>query len=240
VIMRRLARHFREENWFLVLVELLAVMLGLLGAFQLDNWKQERQAAAAERRYLGQLHTEVEIALPTIERRIQNPRLTLELVHQALEIVQQPKGNPGLSQDQCGALLDVSIIGWYPITLTTMQELISGGNLSLLQDGRLKSLLFELQASEESMRTFLQLIYSQQNSLTDLYPELLPRSIDTERNNVMACDTERMRGDRGFLNRLISNRGRYQAFLRRLEGELELVAKIDERLDHLLDLPHKN
>ncbi len=44
-----------------------------------------------------------------------------------------------------------------------------------------------------------------------------------------------MRADQAFINHLMSNIGRYEGMVRSLEGELEALRHIHDRLDVVLD-----
>ncbi|MCJ7556491.1 MAG: hypothetical protein MUP90_06200 [Gammaproteobacteria bacterium] len=238
MILRRLLQHTRETNWFLVIVDLLVVMLGLWGAFQLDNWKQHRQDAASEQFYLDQLHTELLTALTEQQQRLAENLDTLDSATQAALVLQQPAGGPELSPEQCRSLWLVSIRSGDPVVLTTMQELINGGNLSLLKDRELKTRLYQFQAQEESFRSYTEKLRSNQQSLPTFFPELLARSLDQDLRDVVVCDTEGMRPNRSLLNHVLANRGRFNGLVRGIKYEAELLAGLDKRLDYLLGLSH--
>jgi len=238
MILRRLLQHTRETNWFLVIVDLLVVVLGLWGAFQLDNWKQQRQDAASEQFYLEQLHTELVTALAEQQERLAESLDTLNTATEAALLLQQPAGGPRLSAEQCRSLWLVSIRTGAPVVLTTMQELINGGNLSLIKDRELKTRLYQFQAQEESYRSYSDKLRSNQQSLPTFFPELIARSLDQDLRDVVVCDTDGMRQDRSLLNHMLANRGRFNSLVRSIKEEAELLAGLDTRLDHLLGLRH--
>ena len=49
MFLKRLAGHIRKQDWFIVIVELLVVIVGLVMAFQVDRWRDE----VAERKLEG-------------------------------------------------------------------------------------------------------------------------------------------------------------------------------------------
>jgi len=238
MILRRLLQHTRETNWFLVIVDLLVVVLGLWGAFQLDNWKQQRQDAASEQFYLEQLHTELLTALAEQQERLAESLDTLNTATEAALLLQQPSGGPQLSDEQCRSLWLVSIRTGDPVVLTTMQELINGGNLSMIKDRELKTRLYQFQTKEESYRSYTDKLRSNQQSLPTFFPELIARSLDQDLRDVVVCDTDGMRQDRSLLNHMLANRGRFNGLVRSIKEEAELLAGLDTRLDHLLGLRH--
>jgi len=46
MILRSLTKHVKEQNWFAVLVDFLIVVVGILMAFQITNWSEQRTATA--------------------------------------------------------------------------------------------------------------------------------------------------------------------------------------------------
>lgn len=46
MILRSLTKHIKEQNWFAVLLDFLIVVVGILMAFQITNWSEQRTATA--------------------------------------------------------------------------------------------------------------------------------------------------------------------------------------------------
>ena len=79
MILARLSRPIREQNWFAVALEFVIVILGVVIGFQVTAWNEARQDRAAEQSILVQLHEEFEelqaIELAYLERTLQQRRL---------------------------------------------------------------------------------------------------------------------------------------------------------------------
>ena len=43
--LRSLTKHVRDQNWFAVFLDFFIVVAGILIAFQITNWNEERLAA---------------------------------------------------------------------------------------------------------------------------------------------------------------------------------------------------
>jgi hypothetical protein len=70
VILRRLARNLREQNWTAITIEFVLLVLGVFMGIQVANWNearnlQQRRAAALER-----MHGEIEANIDYLQRRI--------------------------------------------------------------------------------------------------------------------------------------------------------------------------
>lgn len=47
MILRRITQHVKEQNWFAVVLDFFIVVAGILIAFQVTNWNEQRQSKAA-------------------------------------------------------------------------------------------------------------------------------------------------------------------------------------------------
>ena len=150
-------------------------------------------------------------------------------------ILMQPVGSGELTDDQCLQIFWVSVLNWRPLTLTTLDEMVSSGVHSHLDDRELRALLFSLNAEMQNFSLYMQLVRDQQNILMDLYPDLLPRGVDENREASIECNTDGMRANQAFINHLMSNIGRYEGMVRSLESELEALRAIHDRLDVVLE-----
>ena len=59
MILKSLTKHIKEQNWFAVLLDFFIVVLGILLAFQVTNWNEERKAKFAEQAVINQLELEL-------------------------------------------------------------------------------------------------------------------------------------------------------------------------------------
>ena len=104
MILSRLSRAVREQNWFAVVLEFVIVVSGVLLAFQVSTWSQEAAERAYARDVLTRLHTELvslsEVRTPVLERRAESS----ELLTEAREIVMEIGEADALSEDHCVAI----------------------------------------------------------------------------------------------------------------------------------------
>lgn len=42
MILRRITKHVKDQNWFAVVLDFLIVVVGILIAFQITNWSEAR------------------------------------------------------------------------------------------------------------------------------------------------------------------------------------------------------
>lgn len=212
------------------------VVVGVYGAFQLERWGEERREGQREWILLEQLYNEIEVADPILEAQAQDRTKVLNEVSQVASILMQPVGSGELADDQCYQLFRISVLSWDPLTLTTLDEMVSSGVHSQLDDRELRTLLFSLKAEMQGFSDYIQLVRPQHNILMDLYPNLLPRGINADGESFIHCDTDGMRARQDFINHLMSNIGRYGGFVNLLQQQLDDLRNIHGKLDEVLEI----
>jgi hypothetical protein len=60
MLLRRLTKHIKEQNWFAVGVDFFIVVIGILIAFQITNWTAEQGRRQIEANYTERLHDDVD------------------------------------------------------------------------------------------------------------------------------------------------------------------------------------
>ena len=70
MLLRRITKHVKDQNWFAVSLDFLIVIAGILIAFQITNWNEARRASANERALLVQLQEEFEEIEFELEKQI--------------------------------------------------------------------------------------------------------------------------------------------------------------------------
>ncbi len=87
MILRRLGEAIAEQNWFVVIIEILVVVVGIFIGLQVDGWNAARKDRSDEQKYLQQLHTDVLLA-EELSSRVRSRRLDrLETVLTASDVL---------------------------------------------------------------------------------------------------------------------------------------------------------
>jgi len=77
MILRRIATGIKNQDWGVVLVELVVVVLGIFIALQVDNWQKERQDRQVERLYLQELLEDLQHDQNGLNNRIERSNIIL-------------------------------------------------------------------------------------------------------------------------------------------------------------------
>ena len=66
MLLRRISKHIREQNWFAVGLDFFIVVAGILIAFQITNWNEGRADRLVERHYLSTLENDAKTSIQNL------------------------------------------------------------------------------------------------------------------------------------------------------------------------------
>ena len=194
----RLGRHFREQDWFAVVVEVLVVIVGLMLAFQLDRWREQQIDRQDEHAYIDRLIVDIEEDIPTIETAIEIAELRLEFVNKLMAVAVDPRTALDQPAVFLAAVNQASFTFAPSLTRHTFDDLRTTGNMRLIRDSDIKDALFDYYGWEESQRQFRPiqisvefrhfelaagvLTHAQENYIQDHWLVVGRRNIDELRN----------------------------------------------------------
>ena len=148
MILRRLARHLRHDNWFTVILELVVVVVGLFLAFQLDRWYESQRSKSDLQAHLVSLtedFTENETRLTaaiSMGKQEMEAAITLR--------AEIRKDNPDLSVSELNQLISLtSSLPTFQAVDLAYRNLISSGTLADLLSSDLKKELADFYAAHE-------------------------------------------------------------------------------------------
>ena len=72
MLLRRITKHVKEQNWFAVGLDFFIVVVGILIAFQITNWSEARQQKAQTAQALNSIEAELSILLFLSSERLAN------------------------------------------------------------------------------------------------------------------------------------------------------------------------
>lgn len=139
MIIQKLASAIRRQDWFQVLVEVLIVIVGIFLGLQVQNWYEYQSDRQLEQVYLQRLLEDSDASLQALERNFTfGDRLTdsLETVNQLMLNHQVSEGNrKEFSELYYGSRGYASM----DVYLTTIDELISSGQVTLIQSQEIRN-----------------------------------------------------------------------------------------------------
>lgn len=153
-IFRRIRQRLLTENKFTKYIlyaagEVLLVMIGILLALQVNNWNTDKQNRKLERNFLKNLKVDLEIDLYNLDS-LSKDRISKS--ESAFKLLKLPGAN-SIQELITLDSLETNVYGWtsfIPRT-TTRQELISSGQLSLIQNDSIKALILILNQQNDKI-----------------------------------------------------------------------------------------
>jgi len=227
MILARITRAVRAQNWFAVALEFVIVIGGVVVGFQVTAWNGEQSARATEVRLLSQLEldvgAEIERKQNWIDVQIQN---NAQLAS-AIDLVQNPERGDAMTRDQCDAAWQSHIVVPYPSQLPTLDEIMAISGLASFRDPQLRSALLSYRSEMDEIRELNTSVQRDFVTTVDDFAEAMPRRLDIETNAIGAtCQLDLMRANQTLQNQLISNYGRADGLVRHAQRELALLEAV--------------
>ena len=158
MILRRVIKHFKNQEWTAIFLDFIIVVVGILIAFQITNWNEGRAEQRLERQYLERLRddlTRSKIAaiesIDTVQKQIDNQGVMVKAL-QACELNEatRPVFHEGLR----------TIGQTQPLSLVrgTLDELQSTGRTGLIRNLELRTAINDLLENYEDQAKILEFI----------------------------------------------------------------------------------
>ncbi len=145
MLLRRITKHVRDQNWFAVFIDFIIVVVGILIAFQITEWSEQRQEASLEIIYLNRLVVDLDETINYLDSQNQQQVKIKENIESALATL----NNSETSDQELIAATRLYIskgtaLGGFKVTRNTFDDLQSTGNLSLITNEELVKSLGQL------------------------------------------------------------------------------------------------
>ena len=148
MILRRLAEAIKSQNWFIVFIEVLVLVVGIFMGLQVDDWNQSRKDWAEERVYLEELLEDFEAnrtallgSTSALEEII--PAMTALLEQSALDT---PTWSVGELND---AFRNIHLMPTFFPVERAFANLIGSGDLKIIRNRELKNTLAQYFSATE-------------------------------------------------------------------------------------------
>ena len=152
MILRRVIKHFREQEWTAIALDFLIVVVGVFVGLQVNNWNAALGERAEEVYYLKTLAGDARVSMAAVSEQI------AFLEKQAAAQKRLARYSDGAEQDlttqDLDALIQVGIYELYTVSprQVTFEELKSSGKLPILKSPALRTKLQEVDAKIAKIR----------------------------------------------------------------------------------------
>ena len=126
-----------RNNWARYVLEAMVITFSIIGAFMLDNWKEEKQHRKEEQVILLGLKDEFLENLHDVDRNIKLNEGVINATYELINLIRIETWFE--DQDRIDSLIaSIYMFGTFDAHTGVTDELISGGKLSLIKDEKLK------------------------------------------------------------------------------------------------------
>lgn len=141
MILRRITKHLKDQNWFAVGLDFFIVVIGILIAFQITTWNEGRADDSRAEAYLERLSSDITTDIINAQRKLEFWSQVSDYGTRGLHYAETGQANGQSEWQLLLAFFQASQLDEFTVTDTTYQEMRSAGELSLIKDEGLRQTL---------------------------------------------------------------------------------------------------
>ena len=246
MILRRITKHVKDQNWFAVGLDFFIVVLGILIAFQITNWSEARQDRADEAIFLRDLHEDI---LRASQQSVRSGTLRFQgarNLESAVNIIFSDAPQRELTPSECVAVAYSFATYVGRSRLPSLIQLQTAGRTGIITDRELSRELAELTQRHDALDTVIREV--QFVHIVKKYPDIFPTktaltpaagSDELERDSYTECKLEDILANRALLTDIAFNADAFDAYMRDgFAPWVEQRQRVHDRVDVLLGISH--
>lgn len=230
----RVRDALRARDWLGLVLELAVVTIGVLLAFEIEQWGQQRNQAREERDFLERLYGENQASARELTELLQIHNTVIREVGAAIRAKDDPRQLAQMAQrPEFGCKIAYMQTAAYNDTAS--EEVLASGRLNLISDLELRSLVRQLAASQARGAAIaehgrMQLPYT----LPNLNP-YYSLTINESDEPICHVDWPGLARDRVALTSAARLVARHRLISNARQETLQLTRRVDERLACVLE-----
>lgn len=237
MILRRIGQAVRRQDWFVVFIELMIVVVGIYIGLQVDDWQQQREDRRDEQEFVARLHEDLLLSEELASRLLQRRLTLVEDLASATDVIFERVDRDVLTEEECSAIGNSRFFNIVISDLPSVTELLAAGRLDIIEDADLRFAVISLQQKSRAVQEMIPFHTLTRSDLPNQFPEIIPATsyYDEELGEYQqryGCDLQAMRESVGFRSGVSLNMDGYDAYLRDL---LRPWAEQFERVHALVD-----
>ena len=252
MILRRITKHVKDQNWFAVGLDFFIVVLGILIAFQITNWSEARKERVLEVAYMERLHKEV-MDLEFVREGLvfQRQKAAINLRDALTKLVDSDGGK--LTPAECHYLAHNPPTSNPTDDLPLIIELLSSGRFAIFTNKDVEKALGDYLITRNRARDSRSGVVADIPNLDENYPHLYEirgslagfwANVDEPTEEFFAalpitCDEDGMRANQAYLNELAYFESNFHYHTRDNRNVSRALAELHSILDGILGIEHE-
>jgi len=168
MILRRLGEAIAGQNWFIVLIEVLVVVIGIVIGLQVDDWNEARKEAARETVYLQRLLADTEEMIAQHTAHAERAHLWIEAVLVSLQALRTCNLEPEAEEAFELTLLNHQGLERLGVVRTSYDEMVASGALARIDDQKLKNRISAVFSQAVTAQEFIRYFTSDLGRASDI------------------------------------------------------------------------
>ncbi len=174
MLLRRVIEHVKEQNWTAIAIDFAIVVIGVFVGIQAQQWQQAWDERRLERVYLERILADITLSIETNQlniTRLEGLSNGQSLVVESLRRCELPENMKDAFAD---GVSDIAKVGPSVFVLSTMDEMLSAGQFSLIRSAEMRDALNGLARDAKY----------QANIFTAIYPQLAAAASTTSQRTI--------------------------------------------------------
>ena len=143
MIIKRIAQGIRNQDWFVVGVEVMVVVVGIFVGLQVTEWNEERKEVGRSGQIHDRLYNDLMEDASNLEERLVYWNKSAEYVEFAISFLETGQLEGHSYWEALLAIYQASNTWRFSVNRITYAELVSNGDLSLIRNDALRADLAE-------------------------------------------------------------------------------------------------
>jgi len=211
MIIKRLAEGFKTQDWFVVGIEIMIVVVGIFIGLQVDDWNTERENKRLAHKYIVRLHDGISVMIEREQVSVKRRKIEMVLLEEVSDNFHKISENFTMTSPHCRAIAGSHIFADTIDVPTAIKELLFTGRILLIDDDVLRANIINYISSIERYKQLRDDVQGDRNVLGRRYPELLSMAPQPEQ---ISCKFDEMVKSKAFINDFYDNLYRYRAYSR--------------------------
>ena len=142
MILSGMGTALRNQSWLTLVLELAVVVIGIFLGLQADSWNEARKDRVLEQQYLASLKADYQADIDELDESIALAKSRAQLGRVLISSIDKDRveGDPN---EFIWAVYSSFLLNYPSYTRATINDLLSTGNLQLIQDINLKAAIAE-------------------------------------------------------------------------------------------------
>ncbi len=179
MLLQKITKAFRKQEWSSVVVEFFIVVVGIFVALQVDSWKTDRDNRAHEQSILKQLHSDFSQSATTAAEYADRHYKLVESLDTILGFLTKGELPANKVRQFRFGFVSMYQVPAMSVTMGGYDALIAAGDLALISDEDLKAKLVALNTKLEGIE-----------NLADYFRDLNQLNIEMTRDVVVLVPNE--------------------------------------------------